>query len=201
MVRALFGADKKSSGKIYFENKLINILNTKDAVKLGIGLVPENRKEQGVILPMTIRKNVTLTKLDEIVRKFGIIKNKKEKDIALNLMKYLNIKAANSDIDVMNLSGGNQQKVVLAKWFNANCKVIILDEPTRGVDVGAKYEIYTIINELSKKGIGVILISSEMIEIIGMCDRTIVMHEGRMCGELNRNDLSEEKIMKLAIND
>jgi len=200
LARALFGADRKESGRIYLQGKEINISSPEDAVRYGIGFVPESRKEQGIILGLPISQNITLPKIKEVVYALGIINMKKEKDNSYRLMNDLNIKADSPETHVMALSGGNQQKVVLAKWFNADCKVMILDEPTRGVDVGAKYEIYTLINELSKKGIGVIMISSEMAEIIGMCDRTIVMRDGRIQGELGRDELSEEKIMTLAIS-
>jgi len=199
-VRALFGADKKDSGTVYLDEKRINILNCKDSVKHRIGFVPENRKEQGVILSMSLRKNMTMTRLKDVMNFLGIINSKKEKDIAHNLIETLRIKASSSEMNAFNLSGGNQQKVVLAKWFNADCRIIILDEPTRGVDVGAKYEIYNLINELSRKGIGIIMISSEMIEIIGMCDRALVMHDGEVRGELLKDELSEEGIMRLAIS-
>jgi len=200
LARALFGADRKESGRIYLQGKEINISSPEDAVRYGIGFVPESRKEQGIMLGLPISQNITLPKIKEVVYALGIINMKKEKDNSYRLMNDLNIKADSPETHVMALSGGNQQKVVLAKWFNADCKVMILDEPTRGVDVGAKYEIYTFINELSKKGIGVIMISSEMAEIIGMCDRTIVMRDGRIQGELGRDELSEEKIMTLAIS-
>ena len=199
-VRALFGADKKDGGAVYLDEKRINISNCKDSVRHRIGFVPENRKEQGVILSMSLRKNMTMTKLRDIVRFSGIINSKKEKGIAKDLIEALRIKASSAEMNAFNLSGGNQQKVVLAKWFNADCRIIILDEPTRGVDVGAKYEIYNLINELSRKGIGIIMISSEMIEIIGMCDRALVMHDGEVRGELSKNELSEEGIMRLAIS-
>jgi ABC-type sugar transport system, ATPase component len=199
-VRALFGADKKDKGIIYLDEKRININSCRDAVRHRIGFVPENRKEQGVILSMSLRKNMTMTRLKDVVRLLGVINSKKEKAIAQNLIDTLKIKAWSPEINAFNLSGGNQQKVVLAKWFNTDCRIIILDEPTRGVDVGAKYEIYNLINELSAQGIGIIMISSEMIEIIGMCDRAIVMHDGEVRGELSKDELSEEGIMRLAIS-
>ncbi|HML38762.1 MAG TPA: sugar ABC transporter ATP-binding protein [Bacillota bacterium] len=199
-VRALFGADKKDRGMIYLDEKRISVSSCRDSVRHRIGFVPENRKEQGVILSMSLRNNMTMTKLKDVTRFLGVINSRKEKDIAQNLIETLKIKAWSPEMNTFNLSGGNQQKVVLAKWFNADCRVMILDEPTRGVDVGAKYEIYNLINELSGKGIGVIMISSEMIEIIGMCDRALVMHDGEVRGELSKDELSEENIMRLAIS-
>lgn len=199
VVRAIFGADVKETGKIELENKVINIKSPWDAVKYGIGLVPENRKEHGVILDMSIRKNITMPGIKRIANKLGIIREKPERNIADELIKKLAIKTENCDTEVANLSGGNQQKVALAKWFNYNCKVIILDEPTRGVDVGAKVEIYNLINELAAEGLGIIVISSEMLEVIGICDRLIVMNEGQITGILEKEELSEANIMKLAI--
>lgn len=199
VLRAIFGADAKESGIVELEDELLNIKTPKNAVKHGIGLVPENRKEHGVILDFSVRKNITMPSIKRIANRLGIIPDKYEKSISNDLIKKLSIKTENCDTEVANLSGGNQQKVALAKWFNYKCKVILLDEPTRGVDVGAKVEIYNLINELAKEGLAIIVVSSEMLEVIGICDRVIVMNEGRMTGILEKEELSEENIMKLAI--
>lgn len=199
VVRAIFGADPKETGRIILENTVLKINSPRDAVRHGIGLVPENRKEQGVILALPVKHNVTMANLKKIVNWFGMIKQRVEKTISQELVERLNIKTKSIESEVSDLSGGNQQKVALAKWFNTDCKIIIMDEPTRGVDVGAKVEIYNLINELASKGLGIIIISSEMMEVIGICDRVMVMNEGRIMGSLNKEELSEENIMKLAI--
>jgi ribose transport system ATP-binding protein len=177
----------------------VSIKSPRDGVRAGIALVPEDRKQEGVILPMSIRDNITMASLPEVSGFLGRLKRSKEKEIAKGLISRLSIKAPNASILVGQLSGGNQQKVVLAKWFNTDCRVIILDEPTRGVDVGAKFEIYTLINRLAKEGLGVIIISSELVELIGMCDRVIVMRGGRIQGSLLQPAITEENIMKLAV--
>jgi len=197
IIRAISGADFMEKGEIILENKVIKIKTPKDAVKHNIGMVPENRKEHGVILSITVKENLTMTNLNRI-EKFGIIKEKEEKKYCQKLVDIFKIKTNSIEADVVSLSGGNQQKVSLAKWFGVNCKIIILDEPSRGVDVGAKVEIYKLINEFAKKGIGVIMVSSEMNEIIGMCDRVAVIYRGKIAKILNKNELFEKNIMKLA---
>ncbi|MHC4843362.1 MAG: sugar ABC transporter ATP-binding protein [Planctomycetota bacterium] len=198
-VRAIFGADKKDSGKIWLKGKPLKITSPKRAVQSGIGLVPEDRKGQGTILSMSIRENITMPSIWKIMGKVGIIKRRKEKGITEGLIQKLAIKSRGTESKVADLSGGNQQKVVLAKWFGTECEVIILDEPTRGVDVGAKVEIYNLINELASNGLGIIVISSEMIEVIGICDRVIVMREGKIGAVLKKGELTEENIMRPAI--
>lgn len=197
IVRAIFGADFKEKGEIVLENKVIKIKTPKDAVKHNFGMVPENRKEQGVILSIAIKVNLTMTNLNRI-EKLGIIKEKEEKKYCQKLINKFRIKTDSVDAYVSSLSGGNQQKVSLAKWFGVNCKIMILDEPTRGVDVGAKVEIYKFINEFARKGLGIIMVSSEINEIIGMCDRVAVIHRGEIVKILNKNELFEKNIMKLA---
>jgi len=197
--RTIFAADPKDKGTITLNNRVLRIRSPKDAVKSGIGLVPEDRKEQGAILSMSIRENVTMPNLKKVVGQIGFIKNAKERRITQQLIQELAIKSRSTEDTVTSLSGGNQQKVVLAKWFGTDCNVIILDEPTRGVDVGAKVEIYNLINKLAENGLAVIIISSEMVEIIGMCDRVAVMKEGQIQKILIKEELSEENIMRLAI--
>ncbi|WP_261807996.1 sugar ABC transporter ATP-binding protein [Paenibacillus sp. N3.4] len=199
VVRAIFGADSKSSGKLILEGKLISVRSPRDAVRHGIGLVPENRKEQGLVLSLPIKQNATMSNLQKITGKFGIIRSKQENVLVDELMKALTVKASSPEMHAENLSGGNQQKVVLAKWFNTDCKVILLDEPTRGVDVGAKTEIYQLVNEMAAKGLGVIVISSELMEIIGLCDRAMVMGNGEIKGVLEKENMSEKNIMEIAI--
>jgi ribose transport system ATP-binding protein len=198
-MRAIFGADPKDAGKITLDGQRLRINSPTDAVRAGIGLLPEDRKEQGTILAMSVRKNVTMPSLWSRFARFGFIKQAEEKKTTRDLIEKLTIKTNSTETDVTDLSGGNQQKVVLAKWLGTNCRVIILDEPTRGVDVGAKVEIYNLINELAAAGLAIIVISSEMMEVIGICDRALVMREGRIQGVLEKDELTEENIMTLAI--
>jgi len=201
VVRALFGADKRKAGKIFYENKPANFRSTVSAVRGGIALIPENRKEQGLVPALNIKKNITLTNLKKVTNFFGIFNSKKEVEIASELAKKLTVKCDGIEANVFSLSGGNQQKVVIAKWMNTDSKVVIMDEPTRGVDVGAKTEIYGLINELAAEGNAIILISSEMVELIAMCDRLLVMNEGIVKGELQKSDFSEKNIMQLIVEE
>ncbi|MHC4475805.1 MAG: sugar ABC transporter ATP-binding protein [Planctomycetota bacterium] len=199
--RAVFGADGKTSGRIVLDGNVLSIKSPTDAVKAGIGLVPEDRKAQGVILSMSIRENVTMTRLFKAAAGLGLIRKAKEKKLTGELVERLAVKAGSTETKVEDLSGGNQQKVVLAKWFGTNCRVIILDEPTRGVDVGAKAEIYALISDLAKKGLGIVVISSQTSELIGICDRVMVMRAGRVEDVLEDKAISEENIMRLAIGE
>jgi ribose transport system ATP-binding protein len=198
-VRAIFGADAKDSGQVVLEDRTLRIKSPRAAVRSGIALLPEDRKEQGAILSMSVRKNVTMPSLSRVTGALGIVRQGTEKRITQDLIDRLAIKTGSTETAVTDLSGGNQQKVVLAKWLGTECRLLILDEPTRGVDVGAKVEIYNIINELAENGLGIVVISSEMIELIGICDRVMVMRGGRIRGILEKNQLSEENIMRLAI--
>ncbi|WP_169007698.1 sugar ABC transporter ATP-binding protein [Faecalispora jeddahensis] len=199
IVRAIFGADRKKSGKVYLNGQEVTIHSPKDAVRLGIGLIPENRKEQGLVLDFAIKHNITMPNIRSVRGFLGVVRQGQENRLAQSLVEKLTVKTDSIDAAVHQLSGGNQQKVVLAKWFNTDSQVIIFDEPTRGVDVGAKIEIYNLINEFAKRNLGVIIISSELNEIIGMCDRTIVIDNGEKKGELKKEELSELNIMKLAV--
>lgn len=198
IVRALFGADTKISGEIYLDGKKVEINSPKDAVRLGIGLVPEDRKLQGLILNMTLHENLSLPSIPFIFPK-GIINLKKEYKLVEEFVTRLRIRTPHIFQIVNNLSGGNQQKVVVAKWLALKPKILILDEPTRGIDVGAKAEIHNLIGELAKEGIGIILISSELPEILALSDRILVVSKGRITAELNRKDATQEKIMQYAI--
>jgi ABC-type sugar transport system ATPase subunit len=199
VMRAIFGIDNKDSGEIYINGKKVEIRSTVDALKHGMGLVPENRKEEGLVLGMSVRGNVSLAELKKI-SKYDFINKKKEEELAEKYINELKVRTPSQEQLVQNLSGGNQQKVVISKWMATNPDILILDEPTRGVDVGAKKEIHMLMSQLAKKGVAVIMISSELPEILGMSDRIIVMHEGRIKGELNRENASQESIMKLAIS-
>ena len=197
--KLIFGADKKKSGTLILNGKEIKTKSPVDAAAHQIGFVSEDRKEEGVFLPLSIRRNISVTNFNSISGKLGFINVDSEYKKVLSLIDKLNIKTPSSEIDVKNLSGGNQQKVALAKWLSIDSKVIFIDEPTRGVDVGAKIEIYNLINEVAKKGVGVVVISSDMPEIMGISDRILVMHEGTIYGELQKEQFSEENILRYSI--
>ena len=197
VARAIFGADPIDTGEIYLDGKRVRIRSPKDAIKLGIGLVTEDRKALGLILGMAVRENISLANLG-ILSKLGFVIRRKERDVASSYVEDLMIKTPSVEQAVQNLSGGNQQKVVLAKWLFTQSRVLMFDEPTRGIDVGAKTEIYQLMNKLAEKGVAIIMISSELPEILGMSDRIIVMHDGSIAGELTREEATQEKIMHLA---
>ncbi|MGV2539838.1 sugar ABC transporter ATP-binding protein [Bacillus pumilus] len=197
MMRSLFGLDPLDQGEIWVHGKKAVIKKPSDAVKLGIGFITEDRKDEGLMLDASIRENIGLPNLESFSPK-GLIDKKNEQDFVDLLIKRLTIKTASSEISARNLSGGNQQKVVIAKWIGIQPKVLILDEPTRGVDVGAKREIYQLMNELTDRGVAILMVSSELPEILGMSDRVLVIHEGTISGELNKSDATQERIMTLA---
>ena len=197
VVRAIFGMDSYSSGEIIINGKSVEIKKVSDAIQEGIIMLSEDRKLEGLVLIRSICENIGLPNLK---RYRGFLLNKKrEREDALEMKEKLAIKAPTIGTEAQNLSGGNQQKVVIAKWLLQNPVVFIMDEPTRGIDVGAKYEIYKIMCDLAAQGAGVIMISSELPEIIGICDRTLVMAEGRITGEVTREDFSQERIMSFAL--
>ena len=199
VARAIFGADRAETGTISMNGSRVVIRSPRQGVASGIGLVPEDRKGQGLVLAMPIRHNVTLTCLQRFTNWLGVVRRRVERASVDDVAKRTTIRARNLDLPVSSLSGGNQQKVVLAKWLDAGCKVVILDEPTRGVDVGARSEIYQLIENLAANGLGVIVISSDMLEVIGASDRILVMSGGRISGELAREEFSEARIMQLAL--
>lgn len=199
VLRAINGADMRKHGEIFISGEKRKIKSPYEAIKAGIGMVPEDRKQHGAILSLSVKKNISLANLRGITNKLGFIQSGKEKDIVLRLMKRLSVQASSENAILATLSGGNQQKTVLAKWLNRHCKVMMIDEPTRGVDVGAKVEIYYLINELSLQGMGIILVSSETEELMGICDRILVMRKGVIQGELNKKDFTEENILRFAI--
>jgi len=199
VVRMIFGADRREAGRIFVEGKEINPRHPRDAVRAGIGLVPESRKDQGVLVDMPIRVNTTMARLGPLVNPFGFIRRRAERATVLELRDRLRIKAPDIDAPVSSLSGGNQQKVVLAKWFHAGGRILIFDEPTRGVDVGAKTEIYSLIKALAADGRAILVISSEHLELFGLCDRVLVMREGQLTGMLTDPDYTEENMLRLAM--
>ncbi|MBW9064704.1 sugar ABC transporter ATP-binding protein [Rhizobium herbae] len=199
VLRAIFGADLLSTGEVRLDGKMLNIRRPGEAVRAGIGLVPEDRKHQGCLLDMPILDNAMMTPVNPHLGPFGLLRDRRERSATEALRKQLNLKTASIDADAGTLSGGNQQKVVLMKWLVSGCDVLLLDEPTRGVDVGAKVEIYRVINELAARGAAIIMVSSEMLELIGMCDRVLVMRAGTITGELSGDAITEEGIIELAM--
>lgn len=198
LAQVIFGAAKKKSGKIILEGKEINPKSPREAIDLGIALVPEDRKRHGVMLGTSVKDNINMA-IYERNSTLSVIDSKKEKQTAEKHIQELGIKTPTMHQLAKNLSGGNQQKVILGRWLAANSKVVIFDEPTRGIDVGAKYEIYKLMNDLvEKEGKTILLISSEMEELMGMSDRIIVLAEGKMTGELNKQEFNQEKIMAYA---
>lgn len=197
LAQMIFGAAQKTDGTIFLNGKEISPKSPRDAIDLGIALVPEDRKSQGVLLGLSIKKNINMP-IYKRISKFSVINRKNENDVAEEYMKDIRIKAPSSQQLVKNLSGGNQQKVILGKWLAANSELIIFDEPTRGIDVGAKYEIYKLMNELVENGKTILLISSEMEELMGMSDRIIVLSEGKMTGEIEKENFNQENIMSYA---
>lgn len=200
---AVFGNPYKykiTSGEVYMNGEKMNFKTPKQAIKNGLAYVSEDRKGNGLVLIQDIKYNISLANLDELISRKIIIDDNKEIGIAEKYRKEINIKAPTVATKVNTLSGGNQQKVQISKWLFSHPKVLILDEPTRGIDVGAKYEIYSIMNDLVKQGMSIIMISSELPEVLGMSDRLYVMSEGRITGELPIEEATEEKVMKMAIN-
>ena len=200
VLRAIFGADKKKSGTVKVFGEEVNINHPCKALKYGFGFATEDRKTQGLFLNQDIRDNIAAAALDKISKK-GFVNDGKEKKMAEKYFDELKVVAPDINKVCKFLSGGNQQKVVLAKWLASECKILFLDEPTRGIDVGAKYEIYLLMDKLVQQGVSIIMVSSEMPELMAMSDRIIVMHEGDVTGELNVGEFSEENVMKLASGD
>ncbi|MCW3061412.1 MAG: ABC-type sugar transport system, ATPase component [Capsulimonas sp.] len=198
IARCIFGADPYDSGTFTLDGQPYKPKSPHHATHAGIGFVTEDRKGQGLILPMSVRENTTLASLD-LVSSIGKISFKREREAASKYVTSLRTRTPSVEQRVGNLSGGNQQKVVLAKWLFRNTKLLILDEPTRGIDVGAKVEIYQLINELAAQGIGILMISSELPEVLGMADRILVINQGRVAGELNRDEATQEKVGALAV--
>ncbi|WP_158938789.1 multiple monosaccharide ABC transporter ATP-binding protein [Burkholderia sp. S171] len=201
LAMSIFGRSygRRISGQVLIDGQTVDVSTIGKAIKHGIAYVTEDRKGYGLILEQEIRKNVSLANLAE-VSDHGVIDEHAEAKVAQQYRESLRIRSSGIQQRVVNLSGGNQQKVVLSKWLFTKPRLLILDEPTRGIDVGAKYEIYTIIDELARKGEGILMISSEMSELLGMCDRIYVMNEGRLVVELDRNEASQERIMRAIVN-
>ncbi len=197
LARALFGADPIICGEIFVKGKKVLIKSPSGALEHSIALIPEDRKQHGILAEISVKKNITFSTLKRLT-KFGLISDKKEKSIAASFKKRLRIATPDLEQKVKNLSGGNQQKVVLAKWLATQCEIIIFDEPTRGIDVGAKQEIYELIKKLAKEGKGIIFISSEMPELLGMSDQIIVMREGEIMGSFEKGTATQHAILDMA---
>lgn len=193
-LRIVFGASKKTAGTITYRGQKVSYKNTRQAVKAGIAMLPEDRKKQGLLINQSIRCNTTIATLNT-----AFIDLKKEEIKVIKSLEQLSTKYTSIKTNVGNLSGGNQQKVAISKWILADSELMILDEPARGVDVGAKKEIYQIINRLAEKGVAIIIVSSEMTELIGMCDRVYVLRNGRNAGEVIGNDITEQNLINLAM--
>ncbi len=200
LARLIFGADPRTSGRVVLDGKEVNINEPIDAIRMGIGYLPEDRKGQGLFLQLSALSNTAMNVLSKNARA-GVINHPALRKLTKQAIDRLSIKVSGPDGIVGGLSGGNQQKVLLARWLEINPKVLLLDEPTRGVDVGAKSEIYLIINELAAQGVAVVVISSELPEVIGICDRVVVMREGVITGECTGTDINQEKIMTLATHE
>jgi ABC-type sugar transport system ATPase subunit len=196
VAKAIFGLDPRANGEVELAGKPLPLGSIKAAMQGGVGLVPEDRKRQGCVLGMPCRANIGMAMLDRL-RRAGLLDYAREKTIATDYFERLRVKAASLDAPVNSLSGGNQQKVVLAKWLARGGRLLIVDEPTRGVDVGAKAAIHALIDDLARQGMAVILISSELPEVINLSTRILVMREGRLAGELSRKDASQDAVLRL----
>jgi ribose transport system ATP-binding protein len=200
LARAIFGADKIDSGQIYLQGKLQAIHSPQQAINFGLGFLTEDRKTQGLVLPLSVKDNVCLPSLDKFSR-WGVVNSREENRTATAYVNELRIKTPSIRQQAVNLSGGNQQKVVLGKWLCSEAEIFIFDEPTRGIDVGSKAEIYELINKLTANGVAVLIISSELPEILGMSDRILVMHQGRINGEFTAAEATQEKILRCALGE
>jgi ribose transport system ATP-binding protein len=196
--RAIFGADPLDSGRIFLHGKPLKVRTPADAITHGIALVPEDRKRQGIFATLPVWENVVLSALRQFLRR-GLLDRRRERQRAQEFVSSLRVTTPDLDKRVIELSGGNQQKVVIAKWLNTNAEVFLFDEPTRGIDVGGKIEVYKLMGELLARGAAIVMISSELPEILGLSDRILVMREGRICGEFTRAEASEEKILNCAL--
>jgi ABC-type sugar transport system ATPase subunit len=197
IARAIFGADAYDRGEVIIEGKPVRIGSPRGAIRLGIGLVPEDRKLQALVLKLAIRENISLSILHRLSR-LGIVRIGEERAITKRLAESLRVRTPSIEQKVLNLSGGNQQKVVIAKWLALRPKILIMDEPTRGIDIGAKAEVHALMHQLAGSGVAILMISSELPEILGMSDRILVMRQGRIAGELGRHEATQESIMTLA---
>ena len=198
VAEALFGVNSASESSVLLDQKPLRVNSARDAINSGVYLIPEDRRQAGLIIEDVIRQNITLPALGRYATG-GIVDRDRESRVAVDVCDKLNVKAPSVEVKTANLSGGNQQKVVLAKWLSLDPRVLIFDEPTRGIDVGAKAEIYDLMRQLAKSGVAILMISSDMEEVLNISDRVAVMHEGRLTGILKRNQCTEENVMRLAV--
>jgi ribose transport system ATP-binding protein len=198
IAKTIFGDEAIEKGNLYIYGNKYNKMNTRKATKLRIGLLPEDRKEEGAIIEMPIRHNIVHAVLPRLFR-FSILSKKKEVELASRYKDELTIRTPSVNKLVKLLSGGNQQKVVIAKWMCADCEILIFDEPTRGIDVGAKADIYVIMGKLVEKGKAILMISSDLTELIGMCDRIYALKDGKVTAEFSREEASQEKILAACV--
>ena len=201
IVRSIFGLDRLDSGEIYIEGRKVNIRNSTDGINRGLAFVSEDRRTESIIQGFTVRENITLLLLRKIISRLGLVSGRKESALAKKYVDEFSIKTPSIEQLVMNLSGGNQQKVALAKCLSTSPRIFILDEPTKGIDVGAKKEIHTLIKELARSGMSIIIVSSELPEIIGMCHRVLVIREGSLIKEFKKQQLNEEDLMHAAVGN
>jgi ABC-type sugar transport system ATPase subunit len=198
-LRLIFGADKRDAGEFVLDGRRLDIRSPRDAIAAGIGLLTEDRKLQGLVLGQSVRENFALPNLGSLSQ-FGFVDGRREREAFSRHVDQLRIKVPHQEERARNLSGGNQQKVVLAKWLERDCEVLFFDEPTRGIDVGARHEIYLLMNELAARGKAIVMVSSELPEVLGLADRILVMHEGRITGEIASGPtVTQEEIMRLAM--
>ncbi|MEO1444216.1 MAG: ATP-binding cassette domain-containing protein, partial [Chloroflexota bacterium] len=201
LARAIFGADRKTGGQIEINGEPVDIQSPRDAIRYGVGLVPEDRKQQALFLTLAVEENLSIAALPRLSTGSGFIRAGKVKDLIEHYREALKIRMASPQQRVRNLSGGNQQKVVIARWLALQPQILIVDEPTRGIDVAAKAEVHQLLDNLAKEGIAVVMISSELPEILSMSDRIITIREGRLTGEFTRTDATEETLMQAMMLD
>ncbi len=199
VMQAVFGIDNFESGEIFIEGKKVQVKNPNQAIRYGLGMVTEDRKEQGLVLCRSVKENIVLANLKQYTYAGQFINQKEEKAVSLDISKKMQVKMSSLQQLAESLSGGNQQKIVLSKWLISNPKILILDEPTRGIDVGAKAEIHSLMSKLAQQGLAIIMVSSELPEIIGMSDRTLVMGEGRIKGEFTGENICQDELLSCAI--
>jgi ribose transport system ATP-binding protein len=198
-LRLIFGADQRDAGEIMLDGRRLDIRSPRDAIAAGIGLLTEDRKLQGLVLGRSVRENFSLPNLDRLSR-LGVVAFRREREVFGRQIDRLRIRVPHQEEPARNLSGGNQQKVVLAKWLERDCDVLFFDEPTRGIDVGARHEIYLLMNDLAARGRAIVMVSSELPEVLGLADRILVMHDGRITGDImNGPDVTQEQVMRLAM--
>jgi ribose transport system ATP-binding protein len=198
LTRAVFGVDAKDGGEFYLDGKALSINKPADAIKAGVALIPEDRKKDGLCVRLSVRENIALPNLDTLCGPLSIVNRGKEDDMVERAVKDLSVRLSGPEANAGSLSGGNQQKIAVGKWLARDSRVVIFDEPTRGIDVATKVEIYNLMNDLKKRGVGVLFVSSEMPEIIGFADRIIVMCDGRITGEFTASEATQNKILEKA---